>query len=297
MVILAGVFWGSSCLFVDEFTNRLGFSSIQSTAVRMVFAALILNAAVIVKGKGLGLYRISFGSYVIAACSGIFSVLAMCLFYYSCMNETSAAVAVILLYTAPLFVMIMSLIFFKEKLTAKKMIAFALAIVGCALVSGIASGTKISVIGIVFGLLSGLTYSLYGIFTSFYMKKNKEPLTFSALNFLFAAICATVISSPMDIVRKTAAQKLPWLTLLFFVAFSLCTAVIPFVLYTAGLSKVKPDIASILAFSEPLTGCLFGTLILKQPMDAFGIVGIVLVCGAIVILNVSFGKRYKNKTE
>ena len=293
MVILAGAFWGSSCLFVNELTNGLGLNSIQSTAVRVTFAAIILNIAVIIKGKGFSLYRISLGSYVISACSGIFSVLAMCLFYYGCMNETSAAVSVILLYTAPLFVMIMSLIFFKERLTVKKVVAFVLAIVGCALVSGIVSGTKISVIGIAFGILSGFCYSLYGIFTSFYMKKNKESLTFSALNFLFAAICAAFISSPMDIVKRTAEQKYPWLTLLFFVVFSLCTAVIPFVLYTAGLSGVKPDVASILAFSEPLTGCLFGTFILKQPMDAFGVVGIILVCAAIVILNVSFKKRKK----
>ncbi|MBQ8850269.1 MAG: EamA family transporter [Clostridia bacterium] len=291
MVILAGAFWGSSCLFVNKLTNDIGFTSIQSTAVRVFFAALILNAAVIIKGRGFRLYRLSLGSYAIAACSGIFSVLSMCLFYYSCMNETSAAVAVILLYTAPIFVMVMSLIFFKERLTAKKIIAFLVAIVGCALVSGIASGTKISVWGILSGVLSGFSYSLYGIFTSFYMKKNDEPLTFSALNFLFAAMVAVAIASPAQIVEKTAGREYPWLTLLFFALFSLCTAVIPYVLYTVGLSGVKPDTASILAFTEPLTACIFGTLVLKQPMDVFGVIGILLVCAAIVILNVNFGKR------
>ena len=291
MVILAGAFWGSSCLFVNRFTEDFTFTSIQSTAVRTVFAALILNVAVIIKGKGFKLYRISPASYIIAACSGIFSVLSMCLFYYSCMNETSAAVAVILLYTAPVFVMIMSLVLFKERLTVKKLVAFGTAIVGCALVSGIASGTSLSVWGIASGVLSGFCYSLYGIFTEFYMRKNKEPLVFSALNFLFAAVVATVISSPADIVRKTAEQGSLLDSILFFLVFGLCTAVIPYALYTAGLVGVRPDTASILAFSEPLTACLFGTLVLKQEMDIFGGVGIILVCAAILILNLNFEKR------
>ena len=296
MVILAGAFWGSSCLFVDKFSSSFGFSSIQSTAIRVVMAALILNIAVIIKGRGFKLYRISLASYGLAAASGIFSVLAMCLFYYSCMMETSAAVAVILLYTAPIFVMIMSLIFFKEKLTFQKIAAFVIALGGCALVSGVLSGSAVSLWGIISGVLSGFSYSLYGIFTSFYMKKNKEPLTFSALNFLFASVVAVAISSPWEIVKKTAESSLPVGALLFFGLFSLCTAVIPYVLYTAGLSGVKPDTASILAFSEPLTACIFGALVLHQTMDGFGIAGIALVCAAIVILNLNLkGIKKVNK--
>ena len=216
MVILAGAFWGSSCLFVDIFTKDFEFTSIQSTAIRVLFAAIILNIAVIVKGRGFGAYKISPISYLLAACSGIFSVLSMCLFYYSCMNETSAAVAVVLLYTAPIFVMVMSLIFFKERLTVKKITAFAFAIVGCALVSGIVSGSAISIWGLTAGVLSGFSYSLYGIFASFYMKKNDDPMTFSALNFLFASIVAVAISSPVDLVHKAVEQRSPILSVLFF---------------------------------------------------------------------------------
>lgn len=290
-VILAGVFWGSSCLFVNTLSGEYGFSSIQSTAIRVFFAAVILNIALIIKGKGFRLYKLSLGSYAIAATTGIFSVLAMCLFYYSCMIETSAAVAVILLYTAPVFVMVMSLIFFKERLTAKKIIAFFLAIAGCVLVSGVVSGSKMSAWGIAAGILSGFTYSLYGILASAFMKRNDEPLTFSALSFLFAAIVAIPLASPFDIVSKTAENGNFALSILFFVFFAFCTAVAPYALYTWGLSGVKPVTASILAFSEPLTGCIFGVFALDQDLDAFGIIGIVLVCVAILVLNVNF--KYK----
>ena len=210
IVILSGVFWGSSCLFVDYLKTHTPATSIQITAIRIVLAALVLNLWLIVKGKGFSLYKISGKSWLLTAISGFGSVLAMGMFYYSCMVETSAAVAVILLYTAPMFVMIMSLFLFKEKMTSRKLVAFAIAIVGCALVSGIASGSRISILGVFLGLMSGFTYSLYGIFTSFFMKENKDTLVFTALSFLFAAIGALAISKPWEIVSFTLkAENIP----------------------------------------------------------------------------------------
>ena len=291
IVILSGIFWGSSCLFVDYLKTHTPATSVQITAIRIVLAALVLNLWLIVKGKGFSLYKISGKSWLLCAISGFCSVVAMGMFYYSCMVETSAAVAVILLYTAPLFVMIMSLIFFKEKMTGQKMIAFVIAIVGCALVSGIASGSKISALGIFLGLMSGFTYSLYGIFTSLFMKKNKDTLTFTALSFLFAAIGALVISKPWEIVKFTLEVENIPLTLVMYLLLAVCTAVIPFFLYSKGIEGVKPDVASILAFSEPLMACVFGTAVLGQDRDIFGVIGIVCVCAAIVVLNVNFKKK------
>lgn len=291
IVILSGVFWGSSCLFVDYLKTHTPATSVQITAIRIVFAAIVLNLWLIIKGKGFSLYKISGRSWLLCVVSGIGSVLAMGMFYYSCMVETSAAVAVILLYTAPLFVMIMSLFFFKEKMNAQKIIAFIIAIVGCALVSGIASGSKISALGIFLGLMSGFTYSLYGIFTSLFMKENKDTLSFTALSFLFAALGALVISKPWEIVKFTLeVENLP-LTLIMYLLLAVCTAVIPFFLYSKGIEGIKPDIASILAFSEPLMACVFGTAVLGQEMDVFGVIGIVCVCAAIVVLNVNFKKK------
>ena len=291
IVILSGVFWGSSCLFVDYLKTHTPATSVQITAIRIVLAALVLNLWLIVKGKGFSLYKISGKSWLLCAISGFCSVVAMGMFYYSCMVETSAAVAVILLYTAPLFVMIMSLFFFKEKMTVQKMVAFVIAIVGCALVSGIASGSRISALGIFLGLMSGFTYSLYGIFTSIFMKENKDTLTFTALSFFFAAIGALVISKPWEIVKFTLEVENIPLTLIMYLLLAICTAVIPFFLYSKGIEGVKPDVASILAFSEPLMACVFGTAVLGQDMDVFGVIGIICVCAAIVVLNVNFKKK------
>ena len=107
---------------------------------------------------------------------------------------------------------------------------------------------------------------------------------------------ALMLSNPAEIVRITARTDNIPLTVGFFLLFGLCTAALPYVFYTAGLSGVRPDVASILAFSEPLTAALFGITVLGQPFDVTQGIGIALVTAAIVMLNISFGKR-KNKKD
>ncbi|MBE6553042.1 MAG: hypothetical protein E7666_01740 [Ruminococcaceae bacterium] len=297
LILISGAFWATSCLFIHEINLHTSLSSVQITAIRICVAALILNILLIIKGRGFSLYRVSLRSLLITAGSGVFSVFAMCMFYYRCITETSAAVAVILLYTAPIFVMFLSRILFRERLTLKKIIAFLFAIVGCALVSGVASGVKMNPIGVLFGLLGAFTYSLYGILTALFMKSNREPLTFTALNFIFAAIAALIVSNPAQIVQITLQSPVAPRLIVIYTALALCTAVIPFLLYAVGIKGVKPDTASILAFTEPITACLLGTFVLKEPMDLLGVLGIFCVCAAILILNVQFPSIQKRRSH
>ncbi|MBR6558836.1 MAG: EamA family transporter [Clostridia bacterium] len=283
-ILLAGILWGSSCIFVN-YLHPAGFSPIQCTAIRMVSAAVILNLAVIIKGRGFKLYKLPLRALAIAAASGILSVLSMCIFYYYCMIRTTAAVSAILLYTAPFFVMIMSLIFFGEKLSTKKIAVFITALVGCALASGIVSGISGDPLGIFFGVLSGLSYSLYGIFASFYMKYSSDSLTYSALNFIFAATGALFLANPVKLVEQTVAAPNTAILIGLFIIFGVSNAVLPFLLYTSGLKTVRPDVASILAFSEPLTAAVLGIVALRQPYDGFQLLGIALVTIAIIALN------------
>ena len=293
LVLLAGVFWGSSPLFVSTLTD-MGFSSLQSSSIRLTLAAPMLHIVLLV--SGVRNYRVSLKSIIYFAFCGVFSSLAMCVCYYYAITATSAAVAAVLLYTAPIFVMIMSLIFFKEKMTAKKTICLILAVIGCALTSGIIGGIKGSLIGVLVGLLSGVAYSLYSIFSTFALKDGSSPLSCTAFSFTFAALAVQLLTSPVKIVKMIAeAPNIPG-TILYLMLFSACTCVIPFVLYTLGLSRLKPDIAAILASTEPVVAALVGIFILKQKPSIFQVIGILTVISAITVLNLNFQKSNK-KTD
>ena len=292
MVLLAGVFWGSSPLFVSNL-NEIGFTSIQSSSIRLTLAAPMLHIVLLASGRKN--YKVSLRAIFYFAICGVFSSLAMCICYYYAITATSAAVAAVLLYTAPIFVMIMSLIFFKEKMTVKKTVCLILAVIGCALTSGIIGGIKGSVLGVFIGLLSGIAYSLYSIISTFALKDGASPLACTAFSFTFAAIAVQLLTSPVDIVVKIANQPNVINTVLYLILFSACTCVIPFVLYTLGLSRLKPDIAAILASTEPVVAALVGIFILKQTPSIFQVIGIIAVISAITVLNINFkSKKQKN---
>lgn len=293
MILIAGISWGSSCLFVDSFTN-MGFSSIQCTSIRLIFALPFLH--LILLASGIKNYKISLKSLIIFICSGFFSVLAMCTCYYFAIANTSAAVAAVLLDTAPVFVMIMSAIFFKEKITIKKTIVLIITVIGTALASGIIGGIQGSFIGVAIGLLSGFTYALYSILTPYALRENNSPMACTTFGFTFAAIGSMIITSPENIVNVVSKQSNIPMTILFFLFFSFITAVLPFGVYTYALVHIKPDTASLLATSEPVTAAIFGATVLSQTLDVFQIIGIVLVIGAISSLNLNFKLKRKTNT-
>ena len=72
--------------------------------------------------------------------TGIVSVLLFTLLYFSCQQQCSLAVAAVLLYTAPTFVVLISAVLWKEPVTRRKLAALAAAFLGCSFVSGIWSG-------------------------------------------------------------------------------------------------------------------------------------------------------------
>lgn len=295
-VILAGIFWATSCLFVNDLAT-FGFSSTDCSAIRMVFGAIPLHIALIIRGRGFRHYRtMDWKTLLLTAATGIFAVLGASFFYYLSITMTSAAVGAILLNSAPFFVMIMSLFLFSERLSAKKIVAFLIALIGCALVSGIAGGVELDALGILFGVLSGISYSLYSIFTTVYIRRGgRDTFTFITFSFTFAAIGSVIVASPVSITDKLMQTESPLFAFLLFVIFGIVTSVCPYLLYTKGLSGIRASTASILAFSEPLTAALFGLIFLHQTIDIYGIIGIVMVTAAIVLINIHPHKTESNE--
>ncbi len=295
-VLLAGGFWATSCLFVNAFAG-FGISSQECTAIRMVTAALFLHIIMLIKGRGLRHYRIGWKNLLLAALTGAGAVLFTSYFYYISISMTSAAVSAILLYTAPFFVMLLSLLLFGEQMSVKKLASFLIALIGCGLVSGIAGGVIWNGLGLLFGVLSGIAYALYSIFTAIYLRRGGEdPFAFMSFSITFAAIGSLLLISPGAIVEKVAAAPMPTIPILLGLGFGFATAAVPYLLYTFGLSGIRASVASILAFSEPLMAALFGLVFLHEKIDAFGVIGILLVTAAIVIMNIT-PKKKEEKTE
>ena len=280
LIILAGCFWGSMGIFVRRL-SAYGFTSVQIVAIRVTLAALFFCLLLLVKDRSG--FRIALRDLPLFLGLGFGSILFFTVCYFTAISMMPLSTAAILLYTSPIWIMLMSMLFFREKLNKIKIIALVLAFAGCVLVSGI-SGDGVSLTGLLVGLGAGLGYGLYSILGTVALRKY-SPYTVTTYTFLFAAVGSWFVCSPADMLgRFSAAPSLP-LLLLFCVLTALVTCVIPFLAYTLGLRTVEASRAGILATVEPLVATLVGILVFSEPLTLLSALGILLILSAVVLLN------------
>ena len=280
LIILAGCFWGSMGIFVRRLST-FGFSPIQIVSLRITVAALVFALLLLIKDRSG--FRIAPRDLPLFLGLGFGSILFFTICYFSAITIMPLSTAAILLYTSPIWIMLMSVLFFRERLNRIKLIALALAFAGCVLVSGI-SGEGLTLTGLLLGLGSGIGYGLYSILGTIALRKY-SPYTVTTYTFLFAAAGSWFVCSPADMISKfSAAENLTGL-LLFCVLTGLVTAVIPFLAYTLGLRTVEASRAGILATIEPLVAALVGILFFSESLTLLSGMGIVLILTAVVLLN------------
>ena len=280
LILLAGCFWGSMGIFVRRLTDY-GFSSIQIVAIRVTLAALIFCILLLIRDPAG--FRISVKDIPLFLGLGFGSILFFTVCYFTAITMMPLSTAAILLYTSPIWIMLMSVLFFREKLTGRKLLALVLAFAGCVLVSGI-SGEGMTLTGLLVGLGSGIGYGLYSILGTVALRRY-SPYTVTTYTFAFAALGAWLICRPAEMLAKfAAAPNLPGLVF-FCVLTALVTAVIPFLAYTLGLRTVEASRAGILATVEPLVATLFGILVFSEPLTLLSGLGMLLILAAVVLLN------------
>ena len=280
LIILAGCFWGSMGIFVRKLTDE-GFDPVQIVSIRVTLAAVIFAVILFVKDRSG--FRIGLRDIPLFLGLGFGSILFFTVCYFTAINMMSLSTAAILLYTSPVWIMLMSVLIFHEKLTGKKLLALAMAFGGCVLVSGI-SGDGITLTGLLVGLGAGFGYGLYSILGTVALRRY-SPYTVTAYTFLFAALGSLLISRPREMVSGFSASDHLGTLIMFCFLTAFVTAVIPFLAYTLGLRSVEASKAGILATIEPLVATLIGVVVFSEPLTIMSGLGILMILAAVVVLN------------
>ena len=279
-VLAAGTFWGTMGFFARSL-YAVGFGPLEVAQTRITTGLVFVGLYILLFNRSL--FRVKWKDMWCFLGTGIVSLLLFSTCYFSALNYTSLAVAAILLYTAPFFVMLMSLLLFKEKMNGKKIVALLLAFTGCVLVSGVGGDEKFSWIGILLGLGSGFFYALYSIFGRYAINRGYGAWTMTFYTFLFCSIgCAFLCDWQVIGTSFVADSSVAWWVL----GLGFVTAFLPYVLYSIGLENMESSKASILASVEPVVSALFGVFVFHESLSVWGVLGILMVLGAIIVLNV-----------
>ncbi len=278
-IVAAGILWGIISIFVSQL-SAAGFTSMQVVAIRVLFAAVALVAALLVFDRSR--LRVRLRDLPLFVGTGLCSIVFFNYCYFEAITEVGgSAIPALMLYTAPVFVMALSLPLFKEPLTARKVMALALTLLGLALVTGaLAGGGTLSVRAVLLGLGSGLGYALYSIFGKFLVGKY-SAVTITTYTFVMAALFAVPISGLPTVLGNLSSGQ----AVASALGISLICTVAPFLLYTRGLQGMEAGKASILATVEPLVAAVVGVVYFHEVFTANKVAGIAIVLLAVVILN------------
>ncbi|MBQ7777866.1 MAG: EamA family transporter [Oscillibacter sp.] len=275
-ILLAAALWGVIGIW-NRTLMAAGLSPTSIVLVRNFGGCVLLAAIFAVRDRRVFAVKKEHLKYFFG--TGVVSILLFTCCYFSCQKICSLAVASILLYTAPSFVVILSAILWREPVTKKKLAALALTLVGCALVCGVFAGDlSVSLSGVLLGLGAGFFYALYSVFGR-YALAHYDSMTVTVWTFLFAGPASLVLLRPAEL-TALAQPKLA----LIAAAMVVFSTVLPYLFYTKGLSQVEASKASIMASLEPVVAALTGVLVFGEPMSALTAAGIFCVLAGVYIL-------------
>ena len=277
-ILLAGTLWGVIGIFFNLLSG-LGFTQMQVVTIRAVTAALVLGVYILVRDPAL--LRVRLRDCWCFVGTGIISLVFFNWCYFTAMETTSLAVAAVLLYTAPVFVMLFSAVLFREPIGRRKVLALVMTFAGCLLVAGMPGGGSVSPRGFLTGLGAGVGYALYSIFSRFALEKGYSSATISLYTFLFAGAAALPLSRLWEagallVLPEAAAGAL---------GIGVLCCVFPYLLYTRGLAGVETGQAAIMATVEPAVAALVSFALYGESVLGAKGAGILLIFAAVAVLN------------
>lgn len=287
-IACSAVLWGTSAsLGRAAFTGRLfpgsGIARINPlilSQARTTFSCVaVLAVLLLVRGpRRLRVPAADLGRLVVLGLAG---VAASNYFYYLAIQRTNVATAIIIQYTAPVWVLLYMVVRKLERATMPKMIAVALAIFGIALVIGLFGGHKLQFdsVGIGAALVAAFSFSYYNIFAHSLLERY-DRWTVLLFTTMSAAIFWLFINSPW----KVASEHYTPAAWAFLFVFAILSVLLPFVLYFAGLQHLRPTKAIVASCLEPVFSILIAAAALHEAVSPLQAVGMAMVLGAILVV-------------
>lgn len=213
-------------------------------------------------------------------------------FNWVCLFEsyryTTIAVSTLSYYLAPVFVMILSPLVLKEKLSGVRAACAAVSLAGMALVAGVLGGApagKNNALGVLMGILAAVQYAAIVLMNKFFRDLSARDCSMAQLTV--AAVCVL----PYVLARggSWGMSAGGWALLLVLGVVHTGGA---YMLYFASLRELPAQTAAMLSYMDPVTAVLLSALLLREPMSVMQWAGAVLVLGALLAAEMLEGRKH-----
>ena len=195
-------------------------------------------------------------------------------------NHTTVAVATLCYYMQPTIVMLLSPLIFRERLTGKKALCAAAAVLGMVLVSGVLenSAGSGSLKGVLLGLGAAVFYSSVVIMNN--MIRGIDACRKTVIQLLSAGLVMVPYLLLTD--GFSAGSFTPAAVILMLVVGIVHTG-IAYVLYFGSMDGLRVQTVAILSYIDPVSALLFSAVLLREPLSPLNLIGAVMIIGSAVI--------------
>ena len=240
--------------------------------------SLLVLAPILLARRGGSVFRLSRGDLLNVLLIGVLGVAGSNYFYYYAIQVTNVATAIVLQYTAPVWVLIYMVARRRQRATAPRVTAVALALFGIALITGIVGGQlRISPIGIVGAEIAALAFAYYNVAIPPLLARHDRWKVLLWLLF-GAAVFWLVVNPPWRFPHLVAEQ---WG---FLALFALTSVLLPFSFYIAGLQHLDATRVIVTSCLEPVFSIVIAAIALGESVTRVQIVGVVVVLAATVLI-------------
>lgn len=287
----AAFLWGvSATLGRSVFTGKLVVSGqalhpidpLILSQTRASLSLLVLLPALVLR-SGWQRIKLPRADAVQCLLLGTLGVAVSNYFYYVAIEKTSVAIAIVVQYAAPVWVLLYVAVRGQQRLSAQKIAAVAVALAGIALTIGLvgnkSSPLRLDSYGVLAALVASFSFAFYNVGGhSVLARHDRWRILFWTL--LAASVFWLFINPPW----KIAAAHYSVSQWMFLLVFSILSVLGPFSLYFLGLQYLEPTRAIITSCLEPVFSILLAAAVLSEGLRTIQTLGIVLVLSAIVIV-------------
>lgn len=225
---------------------------------------------------------------------GILGVAMTQYLYFVALQYLPVGVALLIEFTAPVFVALWFRFVLKEPTRATVWLALTVALLGLALVAEVWRGFSFDAIGLIAALGAALALSTYYLLTDHEvrMPEPRDPVSLTMWGFGFAALFWVIVqpwrsfpwsgftgSSDPDLGSIIGGRPL-WLLTAWMVVLG---TVLPFWLIVASMRHLRASQASVVGLTEPLLAIIVAWVVLSEALSIVQLLGGILILLGVVL--------------
>ena len=287
-LIVSMIVFGTIGLFV----KYIPLSSGEIALYRAILAIILLGIFLLITKQKIDIKTIK-KDLLLLLISGMAMGINWILLFEA-YNYTSVSVATLSYYFAPVLVMVVSPILFKEKLSTLQIICFVGSTIGLVLLTGISdiNGNSSNLKGIIFGILAAIFYATVIILNKFIKGVSGVNRTF--LQFIASIVILlpyVLLTSGINVLNL---EGVSWIYLLII---GIIHTGICYCMYFSSVKELKGQEVAIFSYIDPFVAVIVSLVFLNESMNVYQIIGGILILGFCIVNEIVNNKERGESNE